>query len=932
LSEQATDHWSSGVALELSDPAPAQAVSADRLLVANLLNDLDGLAELLGDELARHAWLNAFLLAAGMNQIVEDHLHGNAISLGRVARHVHRVAPRPLGSIAAAGVRAADATIWAARDLPVSERRTVDWQRHAATLVDGLADLVAGEPSPGSTQTLLDSARMLIDGIARLPPRLRRSIIRLPSSFRNFDQRPDDLASLTREFSSRWPDRALDIIVIGVRTSGSYTAPLHGAYLRALGYRNVRVLTYRPGQRWRRNELESIANMTRAGGLALITDDAPKSGGSVARTAGELERLGFAPRSIVLLLQLPMDMPNLPGRLKKYPAVVMPWHDWSVQAHLEPEAMHQALAEMLATTAEIRSVERAPLPGPGARRGHVRARFKVEMRDRSTSNMSVREVHVKGVGLGYFGDHALAVSGRLQGFLPELIGLRDGLLYRWWLPEDTRLANVDARPVWLVARAVVDYAVDRAQALPVDEDVSLRLLDRGAVWQRAADILSKAYGRAGQLVRPITHPLAKELLRVTGPSVIDGRTDVGTWFARPGSAGLQKVEFDEHAFNSLDVYCYDHLFDVAGLAPGSPDPDLAATVRSVYSQRTGRTIDPERWLLYRLVHVAESHRDDLESVEAERELAREMQEYYRSTVLAGVTTVPTGPLCVFDLDWTLETRGLGFTATTPAGAFALQALASHGYRVAIATGRSVGEVLERCRAYGLAGGVAEYGAASVESGTGRVRELLSAEDRECLELVRAELARDGSTLLDPEYRLAVRAYRFDESGRRRGLGAEAIAAAVESSGLTGRVRAIKGAYQTDFMVNAIDKSVGLRVLMSDLGVLSRDEGKPLALAVGDSAEDLPMMRLAQRALAPANAEPAVRKAGIRLLRQSGPLAVAQAVAELIGHSPGACATCAPDNLPARSRLLLTALSVQDAHGLGKVLQAFRLTVSLAGTA
>lgn len=932
MSEQAVDHRIGGVALALTEPVGKPAVRADPLLVANLLNDLDGLAALLRDELARGSSLNSFLLAAGMNQIVEDHLHENAISLGRVARHVRRIAPPPFGSMAAAGVRAADVSIWAARNLASSERHSVEWQRLAASLVDRLADAVVSGRSSRSTPALLDSGATLISGITRLPARLRRSIIRLPSCFRNFDQRPEDLESLTLQLSSKWPDRERPIAVIGVRTSGSYTAPLHGAYLRAMGYRSVRVLTCRPGQRWRRGELEAIARLTRSGALALITDDAPKSGGSVERTALELERLGFPRRWIVLLLQMPADMPGLPPRLQKYQAVVMPWHEWSVHARLRPEAVRDALAEMLAATDEVLSVEPVPLPEQGARRGRLRARFDVVLRDRSTSNTYVRQVHVKGAGLGYFGDHALAVAGRLKDSLPSVIGLRDGLLYSWWLPEESRVVGDEARPVGVIAGAVVEYALDRAHALPVREDVSLRLLDRGAVWQRAADILSGAFGRAGQLARPLSHPLAKELLRVTRPSVIDGNTDVGTWFARPRSEGLQKVDFDEHAFNSLDVYCYDHLFDVAGLGPGSSDPGLADAVKRAYEQRTGKKIDPERWLLYRLVHVSERYRDAPERVEAEREFAREMQEYYRSTVLAGVTAAPQGPLCVFDLDWTLEMRDLGFPAATPAGVFALRALAGHGYRVAIASGRSVAEVVERCRAYGLAGGVAEYGAASFDSGSGRVREHLSPEDRECLELVRGEVIKADSVQLDPEYRLAARAYRFDASGRRRGLGAEAIASVLESSGLSGRVRAIKGAYQTDFMVNAIDKGVGLRALANDLGIRPGDDGKLLALAVGDSAEDLPMMRLARRAMAPANSEPAVRTAGIRILRQSGPRGVARAVAELIGHSPGSCVKCGSNQLAARSRLLLTALSAQDAKGPGKVLQAFRLAVRLAGTA
>jgi hypothetical protein len=132
------------------------------------------------------------------------------------------------------------------------------------------------------------------------------------------------------------------------------------------------------------------------------------------------------------------------------------------------------------------------------------------------------------------------------------------------------------------------------------------------------------------------------------------------------------------------------------------------------------------------------------------------------------------------------------------------------------------------------------------------------------------------------------------------------------------------------MVNTIDKSVGLRALATDLGIEAL-EGRLFALAVGDSAEDVPMMMLARLALAPADSEPAVRAAGIRVLGRAGQRGMTQAVKELIGHPPGHCATCRVHNLPERSRLMLTALSAQDASGLGKAVQAFRLARALATT-
>src|SRR5713226_3900401 len=122
------------------------------LLVTNLLNDLDTLASLLRVAIDQESWLNAFLVAAGMNQIAEDHLHQGDLSLPRVARHVRRVAPPPFGVMAAAAVRSFDASLWATRSLPVSDRRTIAWQRRLETLLEELADAVVSPPSTAAKE------------------------------------------------------------------------------------------------------------------------------------------------------------------------------------------------------------------------------------------------------------------------------------------------------------------------------------------------------------------------------------------------------------------------------------------------------------------------------------------------------------------------------------------------------------------------------------------------------------------------------------------------------------------------------------------------------------------------------------------------------------------------------------------------------------
>jgi len=60
-----------------------------RLQVVDLLSDFDQLCRLLRAELENSAWLDCFLLAAGLNQLVDDHLHRDVGSLDKVAGTVN---------------------------------------------------------------------------------------------------------------------------------------------------------------------------------------------------------------------------------------------------------------------------------------------------------------------------------------------------------------------------------------------------------------------------------------------------------------------------------------------------------------------------------------------------------------------------------------------------------------------------------------------------------------------------------------------------------------------------------------------------------------------------------------------------------------------------------------------------------------------------
>lgn len=479
---------------------------------------------------------------------------------------------------------------------------------------------------------------------------------------------------------------------------------------------------------------------------------------------------------------------------------------------------------------------------------------------------------------------------------------------------------------------MASYVVKRNQVLAVDYDVSLRLEGRHPIWQMTSDQLSPSFGRFAPLVRGVLHRVAKRLVQVKHPSVVDSRMALSRWFVGKEEGCLLKLDYDERAFCNLDLYCYDPVYDLAGAAASGENSGLPGYLRSAYESLTGEPIGEERWLLYQIHRLRELERDhggDLPEVY--RAVSRVQQRYYAETLFRDVAVPSRGPLCAIDIDGVFEFEKSGATlaGSSPLGCLTLRALTRHGYRPVLVTGRSIEEVRERCSAYRLAGGVAEYGAVLYNHLTGLERVCLSEVELADLARLRAALRAIDGVYIDSDYRYAVRAYQLDQEGRRRGLNADTIEAAVRATCVGESVRTIIGWSQTDFMARAVDKGTGLRLLAECFGVGPHaNSEKPLALAVGDTVSDIAMFNLAALACAPANADAAVREAGIKLMKHWHQAGLAEAAAVLLGHHPGRCSICRRPGLSAEGDLLWDALAAQNMGKWGKLKQAALLFVKV----
>jgi hydroxymethylpyrimidine pyrophosphatase-like HAD family hydrolase len=305
----------------------------------------------------------------------------------------------------------------------------------------------------------------------------------------------------------------------------------------------------------------------------------------------------------------------------------------------------------------------------------------------------------------------------------------------------------------------------------------------------------------------------------------------------------------------------------------------------------------------------------------ERTMANVYGAYIGDRYLGDLSSVKEGPLCAVDIDGVLEMRWLGFPATDPSGALSLRMLHRHGWRVAIATGRSLKEVRDRCDTYRLAGGVGEYGSVLYVHGTGTTLTLLTSADEAAMAYLRKVVDDCADVYIDPEFNHSVRLYTYDTKGNRRGISNGTMAMILSDTRVRGRLQCIPGQGQTDFVSLNVNKGKGLRALTTYLDPPVGQKKKPLAFAVGDTEWDLPMLELAEYPFAPANATPAVRRA-VPTVAKPGPAGLLTVTRQQLRHKR--CAHCAPPAATEDAELLEIALQAIGCGRGDKVLHALAL--------
>ena len=812
---------------------------------------------------------NIFLLSCAITDTIDDHLLGSTFDFSKVARVLPLTSP---------AVHLAHTLLdWRGK---VRLALMFNLRKWRDAWADAVTDFVQHSMVSVSTRVLILEQR---DHLALLlPDQFDESLgsrrPKIPAFFRSRDFAPADCLELARKFTAEFPGSDRPAIVVGLRTAGSFLAPLVSAYLRS-HQRDANWLAIRPGKGLADWERKKLKDALRRKSQVIIADESIHTGQTLAKCIDQIRRLGFSKEDLAVLNPAEPALPDWktsricqslsgvsvitlePEERYKHKLLESPT---SVKGRLEEYFRARGYADVqLMDSPETDKLNSDWRNNPPARVDfRLKRVYKVRLRTMSGSD-EVRYVIAKSVGWGWLSYHAFVVGHRLAEWTPPMLGVRDGILYSEWLPQDDENCEQTANREQMV-ESLASYVAARAKYLRCDGDPVPALVreDRHKGLGLLANSLSRAY--SSRIVAAAKRPEIRERLGMCNDFsavMTDSKMFTDEWIY--AGERVVKVDSEHHCFGKNELCITDPAFDLANaMLHFELSESESERLLSRYIAESGDADVWRRMFLNKLLasmavqSIADHdlHHPRLFSQRgvANRQYLSAWNFLVRESVreCAKLCLTPDNidwhaPLVVADIDGVLDRMVFGFPSTTAAGIKAISLLHAHGFCIAVNTARTLEEVKQYCRSYGFAGGVAEYGAVLWDAISDRERVLVDSESLDQLHRVREAFRAIPGCFLNDDYLYSLRAFTY-QNGRTApvpSLLAQDLLASVKAN----RLSVHQTGLDTAIVAKAIDKGTGLLSLLDFVGLKQAE-----TIAIGDSEPDLAMFRTAKTAFAPGN--------------------------------------------------------------------------------
>jgi len=870
--------------------------------------------------------INVYLFVCAIAATVDDYLVAHVTSLSAIGRKFPRLK-------CSAEMAERIARTWASTRKSLTDGAVQYWRDDWETCVDlACRILLAGANADGDDLRWLKARTHALAKVP-LPDQLLASRMQLISGYRAQDLTHHDVIAMARSYQNAYPASAHGLAVIGLRTAGSYFAPLVKAYLDNEGWKDVVCFAIRPKAGLSIRERQRLRKIARRGLRVLVIDDHPDTGHSLRLMIDILVRAGHKLENIAIAApQHPAqrDALVLRGGNDRVAGVSLDFNSMFKVRMLAPANVEPLLRSYLnfpvaAGFTLVESQDTACLNGELnaqlAQSFQTRLKRVYDVAISAGKGKSLQRGVGKSVGWGWLGYHAYIAGKRLEGTVPGVLGLRNGILFSSWIEPD---GNSNDKPS---PSDLAGYVARRGRLLKLSEDPYQYTWHHELAWHKLTVLLRSLYGPYIGRVKSKT--LRRVLAKMTPPSPIfvDGAMHPDKWIRIADT--WHKIGYEHHGFGNPSLGVVDPAWDLAGaIFEFHLDDEQQAQLVSRYEEESGdtqvRARLPIYCLLYGTVQLAAAtyKMKDLKGTDGLhwnflQLQARKFLTFQLNRFCARWMTLPehsrwSNRGFFLDLDGVLDTEILGFAHTTAAGVEALSKLHQHGYSVIANTGRSLEHVRDYCRTYRFSGGIAEFGSVFFDAVSQFETVLVTTEELNELDQCGKEIAQLTGVYLDPGYTYSIRAYRFRGGGT---VGLEKAELAKIADKFT-RLRVYRRGTDSYFLGRGVNKGLAAAAVREKFHFAREQVG-----AIGDSEPDLPMLSAAARSYAPQNCSQIVKRLshslGCRLLSFPAQRGLLQAVTDMTEGLP-ACSDLSSEAQTHTEHLLFRLLEVADRSGLRQI--------------
>lgn len=813
--------------------------------------------------------INIFLLACSISDAADDYLNRKRRDFSRLKKKARVLTP--LFAVLEFALELKQRT--AEKHLAPLRAWRQSWENAVHSLL-----LKYAHNGPIDATGYNSSAQHLVNVLdCTLPNELSNRRIKSPRAFHSQDLTFSDILKLAHRFCIELDDYKKPYLIVGLRTAGSYFAPVLRAYMVNRGYLNTGIVTLRPKAGLSKFEIQQLRNYSKQGGIAVVVDEPVYQGTTLAICIQLLRNVGFIASSTVAIFPLhpaarDWQATNAAVALNGCKVITISPEETHRYETLQTNNVGETIREYLELKGyrlisiyeddKVRKISDflTQASDEGFHTRHKRV-YAVKL-EKPNGQEEVHYIIAKSVGCGWQCYQTFYVAKRLSKFISPVIGLRDGVLYCEWVGSGPPILDDQSRTQ--LSTVMSSYIAQRVNNLRYSIDPSPSLGNAGL--QFGMDILVHTLSGAykSNLVRRIkTMEISSKLAKLhsSHACLLDAKMRSSKWI-RFGDTYL-KSDFAQHGMGRMDLSVTDPAYDIAdavlslSLSHAKEDEFVKR-----YIQQSNDHDVRSRLPLYKLLAGQWSMGGALYCLN-ERKLADrhidasslyitawtfsmiQMARFCGGFIPKHPSRSELRPLVFLDVDGVIDQHIFDFPTSTQSGIRALSLLIANGFPVYLNTARSAYDVKEYCAAYGLPGGVAETGSYIWDAVSGREQILVGPESLAELDLVRMALQKLPGVFINGYYQYSIKAFSYSQTGT-----IPLPSVLLHKIFLDLQVKTLvihQTSCDTTIVCNTVNKGTGLVAFTRFIEKESVE-----TIAVGDTAPDLEMFRVANRSYAPSH--------------------------------------------------------------------------------